>query len=816
MPTPGLSPNIRLSQPSQNGFDPGPPQDIVIEETGGDTPIVDERGNVIKIEHADGSITISLDGRPLQDTAKRKTGWFDNLVEEISDTELGRISEDLLRGIAEDIASRADWVEERAKGIRLLGLSLESPSNSGGPADGAPLDGMSKVRHPLLQEAVLRFQANARSELLPTDGPAKIRNDNNNSTLEQDTLANALEKDFNHYLTTVATEFYPDTDRMLLMLGFGGTAFKKVSFCPIRNRPVSEHVDAEDLIVNNDATDLRNAKRVTHRVSMKPSTVRRMQILGVYQDVELSTPMMAKADAVKQEKKAQQGISESSTRPDDRDREIYECHCELDVLGYEHKIKGKRTELEIPYRVTIDVSSKQILSIVRNYDEDTKDLPESKSTFVKYTFVPGFGFYDIGLLNILGNTTAAATAAWRELLDLGMFANFPGFLIADTGMRQDTNILRVPPGGGAKVKTNGLPIAQAIMPLPYSTNAAPALMSLVQNMVETGQRVGGTAELPVGEGRQDAPVGTTLALIEQATKILNSVHKRMHASQAKELEMIAEVFKEHPESFWQKNRRPAYDWDEKTFLQALNDCNLIPQSDPNTASQIQRLMKLGALKALQAASPSLYDPIAIDIACIRALGFSNPEQFMAPPSAMGNAPPELVRMQQEGQAKVQDAQSKAIMAKAKADQVKAHAEMEMFRFQLDASKGNGKSGPEPLDVAKTKAMMMDAQTRAKLADSKHADLALTAHEHAATRASNEHLATMELAKEVMLHQMEHGHNANQLAMDGVKHQRELSANAQTEQQRMAFDGAHKNADRDSKAHIDMAKVEGMKAKPDED
>jgi hypothetical protein len=678
---------------------------------------------------------------------------------------------------------------------------------------------MSKVRHPLLQEAVLRFQANARSELLPTDGPAKVRNDSNNSTIEQDTLANALEKDFNHYLTAVATEYYPDTDRMLLMLGFGGTAFKKVYYCPLRNRPVSEHVDAEDLIVNNDATDLRNAKRVTHRANMKPSTVKRLQILGVYKDVELSTPLAVERDAVQREKMAQQGVTDSSNRPDDRDREIYECYCELDILGYEHKAKGKETGLEIPYRVTIDVSTKQILSIVRNYDEDTKELPEAKRTFVKYTFVPGFGFYDIGLLNILGNTTAAATAAWRELLDLGMFSNFPGFLIVDTGMRQDTNIIRVPPGGGQRIKTNGLPIKDAVMPLPYNMQAAPSLMALVENMVSTGQRVGGTAEMPVGEGKQDSPVGTTLALIEGATKITNSVHKRMHAAQAEELQLLAECFKEHPDSFWQKNRMPAYPWDEQTFLQALEDCNLVPQADPNTASQIQRLMKLAALKALQGQSPTLYDPIAIDQACIRALGFSNPEQFMAPPSAMGNPPPELTKMQQEGQAKtdtakakLQDAQSKADMVKAKAAEVQAKMALEQQKMRVDMGKGEG--GSMTLDAAKAKAMLMDAETKAKLANVTHADAALRAHNQTEDRHSEEHIALLGLAKEVLSHQNTQAREREQMAAERDMHHSEISADLHTEHQRMAFEHQHKVADRFAKSESEGEKLKVMaKAKP---
>ena len=693
---PGLSPSIREPAPEEQMLPDG--ADIVIAEAdpAADQPEMDDAGNILSIEHADGSITVRIDGQPLESAASRKpTGWFDNLVEQIDDMELGRISEDLLRGIRDDLTSRNDWIEDRATGLKLLGLKIEIPSMSG-TADGAPVEGMSRVRHPLLLEAVLRFQANARSELLPTDGPVKIRNDDNDPSLEEDRLADALERDLNHYLTSTATEYYPDTDRMLLMLGFGGTAFKKVYYCPLRNRPVSETVDADDLIVNNGATDLKNAKRVTHRTYLKPSTVKRLQILGVYRDTDLSTPNEINYDSLQREQKATEGVTVGISNPDDRDREIYECYCELNVKGFEHRWKGKDTGLEIPYRVTIDLSSRKILSIVRNYDEDTSELPEARSNFVKYTFMPGFGFYDIGLLHILGNTTNAVTAAWRELLDAGMYANFPGFLFADAGARQNTNIFRVPPGGGALVKTNGMPIQQAIMPLPYK-EPSQALMALVQNIAETGMRIGGVSEMQVGEGRADAPVGTTLAMIEQAQKILNSVHKRMHSAQAQEFQLLAECFRENPGSFWQRNKKPALPWDEQRFLQALDNCELVPQADPNTASHTQRLMKVMALKQLQQAQPGLYDPIAIDTAALQAMGWNNPDQFFAPPDAQGKPPPELMKAQAELQIKKQDADTKAMEAQARAQKMQADTALEAQQFQSNQAMHEQRMG---LDVSK--------------------------------------------------------------------------------------------------------------------
>jgi len=713
MPTPGLVPqNLRLI----DNTDQSPMDDVEVEIAEGEPKFeTDDAGNILRIEHEDGSISISLDGRPVEGAseAERAGEWFRNLVDEIDSSELVRIADELVRGVEDDLQSRREWVEDRAQGIKLLGLKIEIPGLQGA-SDGAPVEGMSKVRHPLLLEAVLRFQANARSEMLPTDGPVKVRNDAVASTIEQDRLGDALEKDLNHYLTAVATEYYPDTDRMLLMLGFGGTSFKKVYFCPLRNRPVSESVDAEDLIVNNAATDLSNAKRVTHRVYMRPSTVKRLQIIGAYRDIDLSTPKQIDLDPAQREKDAQQGITRDAFNPDDRDREIYECYCELDIRGFEHKWKGKETGLEIPYRVTIDVSTKEILSIVRNYDEDTDELPMSRQNFVKYTFVPGMGFYDIGLLHILGNTTNAVTAAWREMLDAGMFANFPGFLMADTGARQNTNIFRVPPGGGALVKTGGMPINQAIMPLPYKEPGA-ALMNLCQNMAETGMRVGGTSELQVGEGRADAPVGTTLAMIEQATKVLNSVHKRLHSSQAEEFQLLVRCFREHPESFWQRCKRPTIEWNEQVFMQALNDCELVPQADPNTSSHTQRIMKIMALKQLQAANPSMYDPIAIDTAALKAIGWSNPEQFLAPASAQANPPPELIQAQARAQSDAARAQASTLDAQTRAMTAQQKAHYDQARIQIEAMKAAGQLEKDQKDIG-SKAADRAAKERMNLID----------------------------------------------------------------------------------------------------
>ena len=704
---------------------------IIEDEPVSDKPITDEKGNVLEIEHPDGSISISLDGRPIEESEdENPDGWFNNLVDKVDPMSLAGIADNLLREIEEDKKSRNDWMENIANGLKLLGLKIELP-NVQGAVDGAPIEGMSKIRHPLLLEAVLRFQANARSELLPTDGPVKIRVDSTSATIEDQELAENYERDFNHYLTVTADEYYPDTDRMLFMLGYSGLSFKKVYFCPLRNRPVSETVAAEDVIVSNNTTTLKSSKRITHRVMMSRNTVKRMQILGVYKDVELGTPKPVDKNPVELQKKEVQGISPDVNNAEDRDREIYECYCDLNLPGFEHKINGKLTGLDIPYRVTIDVSSKEILSIVRNYDESTKKLPIARQYFVPYIFVPGLGFYPIGLLHILGNTTNAVTAAWRELLDSGMYASFPGFLYSDAGGRQNTNIFRVPPGGGALVKTGGMKITEAVMPLPYKEPSS-ALMQLSDSMSQYGQRLGGTSEMPVGEGNLEAPVGTTIALIEQATKVLNAVHKRMHSAQALEFQLIAQCFREHPESFWQYNDRPARAWSQEEFMKAVNNFDLVPQADPNTSSHIQRSMKVMALKQAQVANPTLYDPVAVDVAMLKAAGWDNPQQFMVPPNPNAPPPPEVMKGIAEIQLKAQDVASKSRLADAKAaelmsrvqkqtGQPTAQDQLKLIEIQAKQQEDAMRAQDNLLDAVNRK---RDRESRERLAAMKFAEIAM--------------------------------------------------------------------------------------------
>jgi hypothetical protein len=611
---------------------------------------------VVKVENPDGSVTIQI-GDVSHET-KPDRGFYENLAQDIDKSELSRIAEEIWTGVQEDDRSRSEWLDNRTKVLKLLGLKIEAPR--GDVSSSAPLEGMSSFRHPLLLEAVLRGQANARGELLPAGGPVKVRSfgEEDEETMG---LANDLESDLNYDLTVAQSHYYPDTDQMLFSVYSNGCAFKKVYHCPIRNRPVSESVDASDLIVSNATTDLKNCKRVTHVIKMRQATLRRMQIAGAYRDISITRPPAQQPTTpIEREKADIQGVKDQPQRPEDQDYTIYESYVELDLKGYEHKDDGKVTGLAVPYRITMEKETKEILEIRRHWDEDDK-MCLSKTTFVKYPYVRGLGFYDIGLGHILGNTTVALTAMTREAIDLGMFSNFPGFLYTETVARQLTNEMRVPPGGGLKVQTGGQPLSNHVMPLPYKSLDS-GFLGVIQAISTDGQRLGGVAEIQVGEGRADVPVGTTIALIEQATKVESAVHKRQHAAQAEEFGILKELFREDPDALTRTNPRSKLakrfkDLPEKErrqkIIEALDNSDLVPVGDPNTPTRLHRVMLVQAVKQLQAGSPDLYDGRKVDSWALQTIGIGDPESIFNQQPPQQQPDPKLLAIQAKQQSESQ-------------------------------------------------------------------------------------------------------------------------------------------------------------------
>lgn len=662
-------------------------QTIVVEIEGDESqePRFDEKTGVMEIPTEDGGLTVSFGN-----SADGKDSKFDdNLAERIGSGELSRIANDLLTGIEADDDSRKQWLANRERGITLLGLEIEDPAGDIG-ASSAPIEGQSRTRHPVLLEAVLRSQATACGELLPAAGPVKaeVIGEATESSYQ---LAEALTDDFNDYLTTRASEYYPDTRRALFWSSFGGASFKKVYYCPLRQRPVSETVDAKDIIISAGATDLQNAARVTHQIITRPSRMKRLQLAGIYRNVPLGQPTASELNEVDEKLAAIEGISPRIDRPEDQPYTVYECYCELDLDEYAPKqFKGKGVPL--PYRVTLEKDSRQVLEIRRNWREEDPQCMRRK-IFVKYPYVEGTGIYGIGLLNILGNSTMALTAAWRIMIDNGMYANFPGGVVDAAATKQLSNEFRVPPGGMVPLQTGNRPLSQVYGQLPYRSLDA-TFVQFVQAMQTTVEGLAGSAESPVGEGTADVPVGTVIALIEQQTKIQSEVHKGLCTAQAEEFQMLRDLFREDPAAIWRCNPRSktlkamldqrgltAFEQDEdkaeqkKTdlFLAALNACEIVPVADPNTPTHLHRVMKVQGLVQLASRPGSRIDPNEVERIAVRELGFDADKLIMPPQpqeqqpdpklltaqAAMMNAQATLAKVQQEAQGADRETQIKA-------------------------------------------------------------------------------------------------------------------------------------------------------------
>ena len=659
-------------------IDDGDPVTIVLQED------AEEPVENIGIERADGSLIIRLDGRkPTTDEDRadaKKHGA--NLAKYIDERELARICDELLNGIDSDIQTRRDWMERRAAGIKHLALKVENPRSPTADADTA-VEGQTTVRTPILLDAVLRFQANARGELLSAAGPVKVQNTATIKTphrqfleqqlglpremtgIDDDILAEDLQMMLNRYLTVVDREYYPDTNRMFLMQGFGGCGFKKVYRCPIRRRPVSRSVDAADIIVSDNEVSLQECGRVTHRIEMRQSVMRRMQLAGQYLDKELTPPTAAEPDAAESAEADVAGLSLWSSRPEDYKHTVYECYCELDIAGFQHRENGKYTGLPLPYRVSIDKDSQEVLEVRRNWDEDD-DRMLKHMPIVKYPFVDGLGFYGIGLLGIMGNATAAVTTAWRLALDSAGFSSWPGFLYGENVARQDTMMFRVPLGGGVKINTGGQDIRASVMPLPYKDVTA-GLVQVTKHIEDEARRVGGTPELMVGEGRQDVPVGTTLAMLDQAVKILDSVHKGMHTAQAEEFALLRTLFIEDPEALQCAAPSPAQKLELEDIKRALTNCTLNPQADPNTPSHTIRVMKAVALVQLVMMNPAMWDLHAVVRRITTMVGMGSVEELFAPPQPQGQPPadPKMIQAFVQMQAKAAELAQKSQDAQMK-------------------------------------------------------------------------------------------------------------------------------------------------------
>lgn len=628
----------------------------------------------------------------------------ENLAEHMTDFELASLGADVLEGIEADLSSRVDWMTQANRAIDYLGLATV------GSTETSEMGTVSKVWHSLIMEAAIKFWSNGVAEMLPANGPAKIRDDeptpsammgHNGGPPLQDNrndLAEALEKDFNHYLTTVDRSYYRDFSRMLFSLGTMGTEFRKVFHCPLRGRPVSEWVKGANLIVSNEASDLSTAGRVTERIMMWPAQVKRLQRSGWWRDIELVAPTEERTESERKIAETQ-GTGDRPVLDRDNRRTIFESYVDVDLAGFEHEEDGEETGLPLPYRVTVDKDSRRVLEVRRNWKEND-NLFQSRERYVMYGLVPGLGFYYLGYAHIGGNLERTLTAMMRMMIDGGMFANFPGGLRLKGG-RTSNSELRPKPGEYVEVDPGGADdIRKVAMALPYKDPSA-VFAAFIEKLASDGRGMLGIAEAPVGEGAQNVPVGTMLAMVEQSTKVMAAVHKGLHMAQSREFELLLELFREDPEALWSFAKSPQRRWQQ---AEEFNDIELVPASDPNVPSQVHRI-GLATASVEMAASPAgmqVFNQKRIFEDARRTIGLPVDDGVWQAPSTAPPPPnPAVVVQQMKNQQDEMDGQRKAAEAAAtlqdRAAQRQSDAVLANKKIQATAMQAGAKQQSEAAD-----------------------------------------------------------------------------------------------------------------------
>jgi hypothetical protein len=642
----------------------------------------------LEIPTEDGGVVVQFNPKTTaaSDVEEKPDNFYRNLADEIPEAELLTIAAELHEAVQADDASRQESLSNRAKGMDLLGLQLEEPKSGDGQTQ---MDGMSVVTNPLLLDAVLKDWANAQSEFLPADGPCKVEDFATGPEQSQDDLADAFERDMNFYLTSIDTSYGPETSHMLLWgRGFGGCGIKKVYMDPFKKRPTTREVDVKNFIVSDATKDLRSCGRLTEEITMRQSVMKRMMMRGYYKDVSL-TPPTPTPNAVDEKIASIQGVSSGKARPEDQPYTLWETQCELDLDQFAPKeYKGKG--IELPYLVTMDKDTMQILAIRRDWKpEDEDEECERKRMYVKYPYVPGPGFYGTGLLNILGNSTAAMTAAWRISLDSSMLATFPGFLVAKLAGRQNTSDLVVNPATGTPIETNGMPISDVVMNLPYKPAGA-EMMALIDKITQQSKEAGASAEVPIGEGVANIPVGTMLAHIEMATKLMAATHTLGHMAQDEELQLIADLFRENPSAFWKGNKQAKGFWNEQKFIEALDTYTLKPRSNPNIPSHIHRIMRAVALTELQAGPlGALMDPMETLKRVLAAMREDPKGLIKAPPPPDTKPSPEEIT-----------AEAKMLTAKNQGKKIESDAANQQVKAQQEQQEQKADIQGKTIDMAK--------------------------------------------------------------------------------------------------------------------
>ena len=559
----------------------------------------------IEIEDPE-SVTIGIDGLEIELEKREETDEdFDaNLAEYMGEGDLAEIVGDLLGDFESDIASRRDWIQTYVDGLELLGMKIEERSE--------PWEGACGVYHPLLSEAVVKFQSETMMETFPAQGPVKTQIIGKETPEKKDAAAR-VQADMNYQLTDVMKEYRPEHERMLWGLGLAGNAFKKVYFDPNLERQVAMYVPAEDIVVPYGASNLESAERVTHVMRKTENDLRRLQIAGFYRDVDLGTPDNV-LDEV--EKKIAEKLGFRATS-DDRYK-VLEMHVYLDLPGYEHKDEnGKPTGIALPYVVTVEKGSQTVLAIRRNWNPED-ETHQKRQHFVHYGYVPGFGFYHFGLVHLVGAFAKSGTSLLRQLVDAGSLSNLPGGF-KTRGLRVKGDDTPIAPGEFRDVDVPSGTMKDNIMPLPYK-EPSQTLYTLLNNIVEEGRRFASAGDLKVSDMSSQSPVGTTLAILERTLKVMSAVQARIHYSMKQEFRLLKVIIADYtPEEY-------AYQPDEGTPRAKKSDydnVDVIPVSDPNAATMAQKIVQYQAVLQLASQAPQLYNLPLLHRQMLDVLGIKN-------------------------------------------------------------------------------------------------------------------------------------------------------------------------------------------------
>lgn len=560
----------------------------------------------IEIEDPE-SVSINMGGLEIE-IKPSDDDFAKNLAEDLNESELSILASDLISDFDDDISSRKDWIQTYVDGLELLGLKIEERTE--------PWEGACGIYHPLMAEALVKFQAETVMSLFPAAGPVKTKIIGK-ETQEKKEAALRVQEDMNYQLTEQMPEYRPETERLIWGLGLSGNAFRKVYEDPSLNRQVALFVPAEDVVVPYGATDLASAERVTHVMRKNENELRKLQVSGFYLDIDLGDPENT-LDEV--EKKIAEKLGFRATT--DNRYKLLEMHVDLDLPGFEHEEDGEKTGIALPYVVTIEKGTSKVLSIRRNWKPEDKQYIK-RQHFVHYGYIPGFGFYCFGLIHLIGAFAKSGTSIIRQLVDAGTLSNLPGGF-KTRGLRIKGDDTPISPGEFRDVDVASGTMKDNIMPLPYK-EPSQVLMALLGQIVEDGRRFANTADLQTSDMSSQAPVGTTLAILERTLKVMSAVQARIHFSLKQELKLLKTIIADNAPS--------DYDYEpeegsRKAKKSDYKNVDVIPVSDPNASTMAQKIVQYQAVLQLAQTSPQFYNMPLLHRQMLEVLGIKEAQKLV--------------------------------------------------------------------------------------------------------------------------------------------------------------------------------------------